>query len=365
MIGTPRLPFVKVIFDQAMESANLPNWTTDFLIPRSVCAASIYKSTLLMMTEKLHLAGLDRGGCWLGWLLLPTRQRKFFSIQTFTVVTKIINLTPPAQSPLPLWRWPIVSMIIIDIPPMHYAYGKSNHKDFRPRGAFHASSNDTADRTLVPESYSPPNFGTSIGTHGTGRSSNIPLPSSHVHRTASELQLTRDMEAAERRDVNMFYRLVNGIRERQTSGEGIANIIQTRLANIDDMSHLEPEFETTSFVVTDPRPSLPLIPSIVHVPEECEGGDGWSITGFIPPDDHVATSHHHECDQSCSEDDGVFNMDLWRSGRDRNLVFLLKTIFTQRNDALLQLLCFLFLIYNTNATTTSMLLLRRAKRNIL
>lgn len=47
------------------------------------------------------------------------------------------------------------------------------------------------------------------------KSQSIPLPASHVHRTQSELQLCEDMEAAERRDLNMFYRLVNGIRERQ------------------------------------------------------------------------------------------------------------------------------------------------------
>jgi hypothetical protein len=47
------------------------------------------------------------------------------------------------------------------------------------------------------------------------RSQNIPLPMSHMHRTQSEAQLREDMESAEQRDLNMFYRLVNGIRERQ------------------------------------------------------------------------------------------------------------------------------------------------------
>jgi len=47
------------------------------------------------------------------------------------------------------------------------------------------------------------------------RSKNIPLPLSHTHRTQSEIQLSEDMETAEQRDLNMFYRLVNGIRERQ------------------------------------------------------------------------------------------------------------------------------------------------------
>jgi len=47
------------------------------------------------------------------------------------------------------------------------------------------------------------------------RSQHIPLPLSHMHRTQSEVQLCEDMETAEQRDLNMFYRLVNGIRERQ------------------------------------------------------------------------------------------------------------------------------------------------------
>jgi len=52
-------------------------------------------------------------------------------------------------------------------------------------------------------------------THDRRKSQNIPLPESHVHRTRSEVQLCEDMESAEQRDLNMFYRLVNGIRDRQ------------------------------------------------------------------------------------------------------------------------------------------------------
>ncbi|VEU43485.1 unnamed protein product [Pseudo-nitzschia multistriata] len=50
---------------------------------------------------------------------------------------------------------------------------------------------------------------------GNRRSQNIPLPMSHMHRTQSEVQLCEDMETAEQRDLNMFYRVVNGIRDRQ------------------------------------------------------------------------------------------------------------------------------------------------------
>jgi hypothetical protein len=52
-------------------------------------------------------------------------------------------------------------------------------------------------------------------TSTSRHSQSIPLPRSHVHRTQSEVQLCEDMETAERRDLTMFYRLVNGIRERQ------------------------------------------------------------------------------------------------------------------------------------------------------
>jgi hypothetical protein len=45
-------------------------------------------------------------------------------------------------------------------------------------------------------------------------SNNIPLPSSYVSRTESEVQLAMDVAAAERRDERMFHRLINGIQDR-------------------------------------------------------------------------------------------------------------------------------------------------------
>ena len=42
----------------------------------------------------------------------------------------------------------------------------------------------------------------------------IPLPSSHITRTESELQLREDTAAAEWADQAMFHRLVNGMRDR-------------------------------------------------------------------------------------------------------------------------------------------------------
>ena len=46
------------------------------------------------------------------------------------------------------------------------------------------------------------------------KSSNIPLPSTYVSRTQSEVQLAIDVAVAERRDERMFHRIVKGIQDR-------------------------------------------------------------------------------------------------------------------------------------------------------
>lgn len=42
----------------------------------------------------------------------------------------------------------------------------------------------------------------------------IPLPTNHIHRTASELQLAEDTRTAELRDLCMYHRLVGGMQQR-------------------------------------------------------------------------------------------------------------------------------------------------------
>ena len=44
----------------------------------------------------------------------------------------------------------------------------------------------------------------------------IPMPKSHIHRTESEINLSKNMELAEIRDECMFNRLVSGIKKQQT-----------------------------------------------------------------------------------------------------------------------------------------------------
>jgi hypothetical protein len=125
------------------------------------------------------------------------------------------------------------------------------------------------------------NFGTSNDSH---RSSSIPLPASHVHRTSSELQLRLDQEVAEARDLNMFYLMVNGIREKQRARDpDINDFIQARMRAIHG-SH------------TPQATTVVNIPSVVKVQPTSTDEDDWSVTGF------VARTH--------PDDDGVFEMDL-------------------------------------------------------
>ena len=153
-------------------------------------------------------------------------------------------------------------------------------------------------------------------TSSSSRSSSIPLPSSHVARTQSELQLSLDQEAAEQRDANMFYRLVNGIRDRQDmvlrarggeehvvlqqqeqqSEKSIARIIHTRLSKVDP----DPRLHTSSSssvpqhgggvaeTPTDGRLLGPMMMtsccnSSSGLVFETSASDDWSIGGYDDP----------------------------------------------------------------------------------
>jgi hypothetical protein len=150
----------------------------------------------------------------------------------------------------------------------------------------------------------------------SSRSSNIPLPSSHVARTQSEVQLCLDEEAAEQRDANMFYRLVNGIRKRQSSPtrdvdvisseRSIAGIYHSRLA-----SHVEVTEHKYSFDLAE-TPMWQMLESTRARVSESEGSsnDEWSLSGFDsyqheqPNASATITLHDEE------DDEGVFSLDL-------------------------------------------------------
>jgi hypothetical protein len=143
---------------------------------------------------------------------------------------------------------------------------------------------------------------TANDTSSGHRSSSIPLPSSHVHRTQSELQLSLDQEVAEQRDVDMFYRLVNGIRDRQdrhseqmasSSEQSIASIMLTRYRDLGRdsdpaMSHVSPDNNGPHhgplhmpFTSTDHGDPYSM--------QEDEAEE-WSISGFEQEDSRAATT---------------------------------------------------------------------------
>lgn len=163
---------------------------------------------------------------------------------------------------------------------------------------------------------------------GTPRSSSIPLPRSHVARTDSEVQLSSDQAAAEQREIDMFYRLVQGIRNRQAG------------SHIQEASRRPPLHHPPSALqpsrVIDESPPLafynafgwPVESGPSMFLQQSQGpvvdtADSWSITGFDGPASHdpfspisgVTTGQTSpldvcEDDEDLDEDEGIFDMDL-------------------------------------------------------
>jgi hypothetical protein len=162
-----------------------------------------------------------------------------------------------------------------------------------PRTRVAENSNDGMSDSAVPRLSLMPN---NTMPNNTGRSQHIPLPISHVHRTESELQLCEDMAVAEHRDVNMFYRVVNGIRDKQMtlyqsqentkeSDRTIASLIHTR--------H-QPTSRSTRALETIPsvqehkvytQPYTAIIAPLMRAPFGQENvlvseADDWSVSGY-------------------------------------------------------------------------------------
>lgn len=166
----------------------------------------------------------------------------------------------------------------------------------------------------------PPRPQSASGQSASRRSSSIPLPSSHVHRTQSEVQLSLDQEVAEQRDVSMFYRLVNGIRDRQaeqmaSSGRSVASIMQTRHRDLEHdadpiSSHISPDNASHHWQLP-----MPFTETDHGAPFSMEEeSEEWSISGFDNQDSAAATiaaalppasSHDHDTDS-----DEIFDLDM-------------------------------------------------------
>ena len=151
------------------------------------------------------------------------------------------------------------------------------------------------------------------------RSASIPLPSSHIDRTQSELQLCVDEAAAEQREISMFYRVVNGIRERQQT---------LAAAHPYPHQHQEQTRPTPSHFYSRPYPMADETESSYHtamplhaVDDTINGQEdvmdsSWSITGYseettgassatMIPQEEVSSPMHEDIEET-----GIFELDL-------------------------------------------------------
>jgi hypothetical protein len=138
------------------------------------------------------------------------------------------------------------------------------------------------------------------------RSVSIPLPSSHVHRTQSELQLHEDEEVAEQRDSTMFYRLVNGIRERHGMQSHQGPQVEQNVAHHARLCEEQPHsqrqrIESDQYHIATISEASPM------------AVDDWSIDGYHSPRFASQTAPRHlimpqeteDCDVGCD----IFPLD--------------------------------------------------------
>lgn len=159
------------------------------------------------------------------------------------------------------------------------------------------------------------------------RSLRIPLPSSYVSRTQSELQLALEQEEAEHRDAAMFYRLVNGIKVRQSSqyppspnveaphNDSIASIIRTRMSDLAVIPAPTPPEQLPFHLHWQQcsRPNTLCWDSTAISPTVADPADEWSITGYeasTEPLEALQSSPAEMESLQLEEDEGVFSLDL-------------------------------------------------------
>jgi hypothetical protein len=158
-------------------------------------------------------------------------------------------------------------------------------------------------------------LGTSMGTT---RSASIPLPSSHVPRTQSEVQLSIDEEAAEQRDARMFDRLVNGIRVRQQQQQSSImhsnrhwdNSLEQSLSRI-AQARLAPLSESVRSVDHNDEPPVEIVAQYHHeFPHEAS--DAWSISGYDNEEQYDTFNEQDnvEDEDNIQDDGGLFEMDF-------------------------------------------------------
>ena len=162
-------------------------------------------------------------------------------------------------------------------------------------------------------------------TKSSGASTPIPLPSTHVRRTESEVRLSDDTAIAEQREVHMFYRLLHGIRRRQESGHGAPSVHLPGALPPRVMDESPPGRAAASNMFGWQMGGLQPVVQPMSQGPGMDIADSWSITGFdghqanrdshLPESSIVAspTSPPDVCDEDVSleeEDECIFAMDL-------------------------------------------------------
>lgn len=153
------------------------------------------------------------------------------------------------------------------------------------------------------------------------------MPSYHVPRTHSEVQLREDTEAAEWRDLCMFYRVINGIRDRQalhsthsggkdgfeiSTNEQLDHTMFPQDHSRWPMESVAPNVSSEEIRYAESNMHCELPDRLQHIlsndfETRPDMNDGWSITGYDEVPDHKIVAVVEDDD---ADDDEVFSMEL-------------------------------------------------------
>lgn len=193
-------------------------------------------------------------------------------------------------------------------------------------------------------SPTPRSSGTTVDNHP---SRPIPLPRTHIPRTISEVQLREDIAAAEWREMCMFHRLVEGMKERQRaqqhgtsccgSQDSTAHPSSTRqlpktitpqespvfvddsdrsaflvemLYRASELGDLTTETSTTGPTITSSSSATCTANSNKQQQQQAQlvRDSDWSLEGFASSSITATTSSFVRNDDK--EDEGIFTLDL-------------------------------------------------------
>lgn len=187
-----------------------------------------------------------------------------------------------------------------------------------------------------------------IATRKTGRSPSprIPFPNHHVHRSQSEMDLCHDKQRADQRELILFHRLVNGIRERQKKlgmvvSEDLGVLSPALMRNVpqairqaNPLAFPPPPIakERRSKQSWIPQTSTIMTHSAIEPAVVPQDDDEWSISGFEGHQDDESTTAHQQlflmspeaswegiyqddestttAHQVLDEQEGIFELDL-------------------------------------------------------